>query len=85
MRLEKKTEGDWTTLGRRKSRDWSARWECLISVFVDNLPESTTAEQLRNAFLYFGRIADAFIPASGRRGVLCVFGRKKRPLRLWKP
>lgn len=44
------------------------KWEDLESVFVNNLPEVTFAEQLRIAFSSVGRVFDAFIPASGRRG-----------------
>lgn len=39
-----------------------------------NIPKSTTVEQLRNAFLSFGTIADVFIPTSGHRVKEKCFG-----------
>lgn len=40
----------------------------MVSVIVSNLPEITAADQLRFAFSPVGRVIDAFIPASSRRG-----------------
>lgn len=59
---------------RRHRERRVARWEDLISVFVDNLSESISVEKLRNVFSSFGRLADSFIPASGRRGKGKCFG-----------
>lgn len=59
---------------RRRREKRVARWEDLISVFVDNLPESISVEKLRNVFSSFGRVADSFIPTSSRRGKGKCFG-----------
>lgn len=58
-----------------KGKRWkSVRWENVASVFVNNLPEATGADQLRNAFSPMGKVYDAFIPASGRRRRGMCFG-----------
>lgn len=68
-------EGSWVIVERKRTRDRKvARWRDLISVFVDNIPESTSAEQLRSVLSPFGRVVDSFIPASGRRGKGKCFG-----------
>lgn len=67
--------GEWTTVSsrfRRSSRRF--RWENLVSVFVNNLPELTVPDQLRLAFSSVGRVFDVFIPASSRRGRGFCFG-----------
>lgn len=73
-RFEEK-EGYWTTVVTQRGGDTVvARWEDLIAIFVDNLPESFFAEKLRKVFSTFGRVADSFIPASSRRGNGKCFG-----------
>jgi hypothetical protein len=67
--------GEWTTVSsrfRRSNRRF--RWENLVSVFVNNLPELTVPDQLRLAFSSVGRVFDVFIPASSRRGRGFCFG-----------
>lgn len=77
-------EGGWKTIARRKIGRLEIRWEDLTSIFVDNLSESTTVEQLSRVFFRFGKLTDflfLFLAAEVRGSVLvsCVFGRKKRP------
>ena len=61
--------GGWTTVGSsRGRRRVSIKWEDLVSVFVSNLPELTVSDQLRLAFSSVGRVFNAFIPASSRKG-----------------
>lgn len=43
------------------------KWEDLISVFVDNLPEKTSATWLSWAFSCYGKVMDVFILTSSRR------------------
>lgn len=42
--------------------------------FVDNMPEDTQVKWLMWAFSRFGKVVDAFIPASSRRGRHKCFG-----------
>lgn len=50
------------------------RWEDLVSVFVDNMLESTSTKWLRVVFSWFGKVMDAFIPLSSKRGKGWCFG-----------
>lgn len=69
------TEGQWTTVVRRRGREpRSPRWEDLISIFMDSLPETVSMDRLRSVFSSFGRVANVFIPASGRRWKGRCFG-----------
>ena len=45
-----------------------------MTVFVNNLPEVTRVNQLRNAFSSMGKVFDAFIANSSRRGRGVYFG-----------
>lgn len=68
-------KSNWISVERRKRGERRvARWEDLISVFVDNLQESTSIGTLRNVFSSFGRFGDSFIPVSGCRGKGKCFG-----------
>lgn len=68
-------DGQWKTVAKFKgTKRRSIKWEKLVSVFVNNLPELTVADQLRLAFSPAGKVYDAFIPASSRRGRGCCFG-----------
>lgn len=51
-------EGGWKTVARRKIGRLEIRWEDLTSIFVDNLSESTTVEQLSRVFFRFGKLID---------------------------
>ena len=67
--------GGWTTVGNsRGRRRASVKWEDLVSMFVSNLPELIVSDQLRLAFSSVGRVFDAFIPASSRKGRGFCFG-----------
>lgn len=63
-------DGEWTTYSSRRTlkKDKRVKWEDLITVFVDNMPVVTQAKWLMWAFSRFGKVVDAFIPASSRRG-----------------
>lgn len=67
-------EGGWKTAARRNVGRQKPRWEDLIFVFVDNLLESTTVEQLSRVFFRFGKLADVFIHISSRIGQGKCFG-----------
>ena len=45
-----------------------------MMVFVNNIPEATGVDQLRNAFSPMGKVFYAFIPVSSRRGKGVCFG-----------
>lgn len=49
-------------------------WEELIFVFVDGLLIFTRVEWLSSAFSQFGKVVDAFIPNSSRKGRSGCFG-----------
>lgn len=68
-------EDEWKTVGRLRGKGKKrVRWENLVTVFVNNLPEVTVAEQLKIAFSPMGKVFDAFIPASSGRGRGVFFG-----------
>lgn len=51
---EGQREERWTIVARRNAIEQKPHWEDLITIFVDNLPESTSADQLRGAFTIMG-------------------------------
>lgn len=69
------SEGNRTLVISKKGRvQRDVRWEDLITVFVDYLLESTTADQLRSAFSPFRMVVDSFILDYGRKGQGRCFG-----------
>lgn len=63
-----------TAVNRRERSNNRIKWEELISVFVSNMPEEVAVEWLWKSFSSFRKVADAFIPASSRRGKGFCFG-----------
>lgn len=61
-------------VNRRERSNNRIKWEELISVFVSNMPEEVAVEWLWKSFSSFRKVADAFIPASSRRGKGFCFG-----------
>ena len=74
MAVQNQEEDGCWVLYRGRKRATKVRWEALVSVFVVNMPESTSAEWLRAVFSWFGKVIDAFIPLSSRRGKVWCFG-----------
>ena len=75
---KKLENGKWRLKDCGENRDRNSRravrWEDLVSVYVENLPESMTTKRLRSLFSSFGQVMDVFIPASIREGRGRCFG-----------
>lgn len=68
-----KENGGWIRQ-QSKKRNNTAGWAGVTTVFVNNLPEFALVYWLREMCSWFGKVVDAFIPESSRRGTGKCFG-----------
>lgn len=74
-REEERNREEWVIVqGKRRRRSKLQTWKDLVSMFVGNMPEDVHVEWLKRTFSFYGKVVDAYIPASTRRGKGWCFG-----------